>query len=38
MFPSLTTISPDKEGIARLAVARLLERLNEDGGPLPPGA
>jgi LacI family repressor for deo operon, udp, cdd, tsx, nupC, and nupG len=29
-FPSLSTISPDKEGIARLAVARLLDRLNGD--------
>ena len=27
-FPSLTTISPDKGGIARLAVAQLLDRLN----------
>jgi LacI family transcriptional regulator, repressor for deo operon, udp, cdd, tsx, nupC, and nupG len=26
-FPSLTTISPDKENIARLAVARLFERM-----------
>ena len=29
-FPSLTTISPDKQQIARLAVARLIERLNGD--------
>ncbi len=29
-FPSLTTISPDKEDIARLAVARLFGRLNGD--------
>jgi DNA-binding LacI/PurR family transcriptional regulator len=27
-FPSLTTISPDMGGIARLAVAQLLDRLN----------
>lgn len=31
-FPALTTISPDKAGIARLAVGRLLERLNADEG------
>ena len=31
-FPSLTTISPDKEGIARLAVAQLLDRLNGNEG------
>jgi LacI family transcriptional regulator, repressor for deo operon, udp, cdd, tsx, nupC, and nupG len=31
-FPSLTSISPDKQSIARLAVARLFERLNGDGG------
>lgn len=29
--PSLTTISPDKPAIARLAVERLLERLGGDG-------
>jgi len=29
-FPSLTTISPDKENIARLAVARLFERIKGD--------
>ncbi len=29
-FPSLTTISPDKQQIARLAVARLIERLDGD--------
>ena len=33
-FPSLTTISPDKQQIARLAVARLIERL--DGTPPSP--
>jgi len=29
-FPTLTTISPDKEDIARLAVARLFDRLKGD--------
>jgi LacI family repressor for deo operon, udp, cdd, tsx, nupC, and nupG len=32
-FPSLTTISPDKQQIARLAVARLFERLKGDTAP-----
>lgn len=32
-FPSLTTISPDKENIARLAVARLFDRMKGDEGP-----
>jgi LacI family repressor for deo operon, udp, cdd, tsx, nupC, and nupG len=31
-YPSLTTISPDKEDIARLAVAQLLGRLNGNEG------
>ena len=29
-FPSLSTISPDKENIARLAVARLFDRMKGD--------
>ncbi len=29
-FPSLTTISPDKQEIARLAVAQLFHRLKGD--------
>jgi DNA-binding LacI/PurR family transcriptional regulator len=32
-FPSLTTISPDKESIARLAVARLFDRMKGDEAP-----
>ena len=32
-FPSLTTISPDKENIARLAVARLFDRMKGDEAP-----
>src|SRR5580692_5793953 len=32
-FPSLTTISPDKEGTARLAVARLFDRMKGDEAP-----
>jgi DNA-binding LacI/PurR family transcriptional regulator len=32
-FPTLTTISPDKENIARLAVARLFDRMKGDEAP-----
>jgi DNA-binding LacI/PurR family transcriptional regulator len=32
-FPSLTTISADKESIARLAVARLFDRMKGDEAP-----
>jgi DNA-binding LacI/PurR family transcriptional regulator len=37
-FPSLTTSSPDKESIARLAVARLFDRMKGDEAPPPPRA
>jgi LacI family transcriptional regulator, repressor for deo operon, udp, cdd, tsx, nupC, and nupG len=32
-FPSLTTISPDKQEIARLAIAQLFQRLKGDNAP-----